>query len=184
MPLRPARLAALAASTLVLLAACGGSPTPSSSPTGSPAGSPATSSPGTSSSAPEPSAATAALLLKVTSEGGFINPSATLAALPIVEVYDDGQILTPGPVDSIAPGPLVMPAQIRNVGAPGAAAIRTALQTAGLDQRAAGGRGVPGDWGTGFFAVTIEDQRTGTRLSGNGPGGPGLPGSHGSEDPG
>jgi len=123
-------------------------------------------------------------LLKVTSEGGFINPTATLAALPILEVYDDGQILTPGPVDAIAPGPLLLPVQVRNVGASGAAAIRTAIQTAGLDQPTAGGPDVSGDSGRDVFSVTIDGQTTETRLAGNGLGGPGLPGTHGSEDPG
>ncbi len=159
-----------------------------SAPVGSPrvSGPPAPSSSAVPpSDSPAPSAAAAAILLKVTSEGGFINPTANLAALPIVAVYGDGRILTPGPVDAIAPGPLVIPVQVRNVGPAGATSILAAIRTAGLDKPATGGPGIPGDSGTNIFAVTIDGQTTETRLSENGPGvgGPGAPGG-GSADPG
>jgi hypothetical protein len=66
----------------------------------------------------------------VTSEGGFINPSANLNALPIVEVLSDGRILTVGPVDAIAPAPLLPTVQVRATGAAGAAAILAAIKEA------------------------------------------------------
>src|SRR4051794_1453923 len=62
------------------------SPSASASPS-TPASASTSASPST---APSPSAAAASLLLKVTTEGGFIGPTATLAALPSVVVYTDG----------------------------------------------------------------------------------------------
>ena len=112
-----------------------------------------------------------AVLLKVTSEGGFINPAANLNALPIVEVLTDGRILTPGAVDLIAPGPLLPTVDVRDTGPTGAAAILAAIKQAGLDQPSTARPGVPGDSGTDIFAVTIDGQTTETRLTGNGPGG-------------
>ena len=81
---------------------------------------------------PSPSPAAAAeLVLRVTSEGGFIAPSAHLAQLPIVVVYADGRILTPAPVPAIDPGPLVPVESVRTVGLAGVAAIRAAIAAAG-----------------------------------------------------
>jgi hypothetical protein len=174
---RLARPLALLASTIVLVA-CGSSATPSASP--------ATPSPSTASIPPSigpsilpsalPSAAATTVLLKVTSEGGFINPLATLNALPTVTVYSDGRIFTPGPVDAIAPGPLLAPVEVRDVGVAGAAQIQAAVRAAGLDQPGTVGPGIPGDAGTTIFSVTLDGQTTETRLSGNGAGRPGVPG--------
>jgi hypothetical protein len=124
----------------------------------------------------------------VTTEGGFINPSANLNALPLVEVLSDGRILTAGAVDAIAPAPLLPTLVVRDTGAAGAAAILTAIRQAGLDKAATGGPGIPGDSGTDIFSVTIDGQTTDTRLAGGG-GGPGVggPGGHlpgDSADPG
>jgi len=156
-------------SVAFLVAACGGAttsiaPSPSTVASGAP----------TPSIVPSPSAAPAALLLKVTTEGGFINPSASLAALPTVAVYSDGRILTPGIVDAIYPGPLVLPVAVRDVGTAGAAAILAAIKAAGLDQPATAGPGVPGDSGTNVFTVVVDGVTTTTRIAGNGP--PGQPG--------
>jgi hypothetical protein len=112
--------------------------------------------------------------LKVTSEGGFINPAATLAALPIVTVYTDGKIFTPAPVDAIFPGPLLPALNVRDVGPEGAKSILAAIRTVGLDKPAAGGPGIPGDAGTDVFTVLIDGVTTTSRFSGNGPGGPGV----------
>ncbi len=178
--------AALAVSIAIVIIGCSASPAPASQP---PAGSPARSpgggtsggsgSPPPSSSGPSPSPATASLLLKVTSEGGFINPVATLNALPLVEVYDDGRILTPAPVPAIAPGPLLPTEILRNVGPAGAASIVAAIRAAGLDQTATTGPGIPGDSGSDVFVVTLGGQTTETRVSGSGSGvgGPGIGGS-------
>ncbi|HET9614584.1 MAG TPA: hypothetical protein VFP22_07215, partial [Candidatus Limnocylindrales bacterium] len=99
-------------------------------------------------------------------------------ALPLVEVWSDGRILTAAPVDAIYPGPLVNPVAVRDVGAAGAAQIVAAIRAAGLDRPSTAGPGIPGDAGSDTFVVTLDGQTTTTRLSGNGPGGgrPGFPG--------
>jgi hypothetical protein len=182
--------AALVASIVIVVGCGSGIPATSAPPasaTGSsaPSAAPASTAPSSQPSA-SPAPAPASVLLKVTSEGGFINPAATLNALPIVEVLSDGRILTPGAVAAIAPGPLLPTLDVRDTGAAGAAAILAAIQAAGLDQPAVAGPGIPGDSGTDIFSVTIDGQTTDTRLAGGGPGvgGPGGPGLGGSADPG
>lgn len=162
-----ARLATLA----FAVAACGGS-TVSLAPSVPPSGAPAPSS------VPSPSVAPAGLLLKVTSEGGFINPSANLAALPTVTVYTDGRILTPGAIAAIEPGPLVPPVAVRDVGAAGVAQILAAIKVVGLDKPAAAGPGIPGDSGTDVFTVVVDGTTTTSHFSGGGGGG-GVPGHPG-----
>jgi hypothetical protein len=166
---RPSRFLSVAA-VAVLAAACAATPSPVS-PSASPH-----SSPGASAIPPssDPSAPPSSLLLKVTSEGGFINPAATLAALPIVTVYVDGKIFTPAPVDAIFPGPLLPGLNVRDVGPEGAKSILAAIRTAGLDKPAAGGPGIPGDTGTDVFTILTDGVTTTSRFSGNGPGGPGV----------
>jgi hypothetical protein len=186
MAVRLVGLAALAAS-VVIVVGCGGGPSPTSAPPASAPGSVAPSSIPSGSEPPaSPATATPTVFLKVTSEGGFINPAATLNALPIVEVLTDGRILTPGAVAAIAPAPLLPTVDVRDAGAKGATAILAAIQQAGLDRPAAGEPAIPGDLGTTIFSVTIDDETIDTRLAGGGPGvgGPGGPGVGGSADPG
>lgn len=161
-----------------LLTACGPAATPAASPLSSPGGSPQGS--------PGASPAGARLILRVTSEGGFIGPAANLAAVPQVSVYADGRILTPGPADTIFPGPLLLPVAVRDVGPDGAARIVAAIRAAGLDRPSTQGPGgVPGDLGTTVFAVSLDGATVTTRLvlSGGGPGVPGLPGGGGGGSP-
>jgi hypothetical protein len=183
MSARLAHVAALAAS-VVIFVGCGSATTAPSTPV--PSAPPASSAPSTSPTtvpSTSPSASTATVLLKVTSEGGFINPAANLNALPIVEVLSDGRIFTPGAVDAIAPAPLLPTLDVRDTGPAGAAAILAAIKLAGLDQPSTSGPGIPGDAGTNIFAVTIDGQTIETRLTGGGPG-VGGPGVGGSMDPG
>jgi hypothetical protein len=164
--------------TVALVAACGTSgpsPTTSASP-GSPSPSPAAS--------PTAAPRAAALILRVTSEGGFIGPAANLAALPEVSVYADGRILTPGAVDAVYPVPLLTPVQVKDVGPAGAAAIIAAIRAAGLDKASAGGGAGNPDTGTQVFAVSLDGTTVTTRVGlGGGPGVPGHPGGAGSPDP-
>ncbi|MGH7733286.1 MAG: hypothetical protein ACREOE_06190, partial [Gemmatimonadales bacterium] len=158
-----------------MAAACSSAPAPS------PTGAPATGVPPTN----QPTQAAVQLLLRVTSEGGFIAPSANLASVPIVSVYADGRILTPGPVDTIYPGPLLPPVAVKDVGPAGAQAIVAALRAAGLDKTGAGGGVGNPDAATTVFAVSLDGSTITTRfhLGGGGPGGPGGPGAA-SPDPG
>jgi hypothetical protein len=166
-------IAAVVLTALAIIVAGCGAQAPSAAPSATPSAA-ATPSP---SSSPAP----AALLLKVTSEGGFINPAATLAALPIVTVYADGRILSPAQL-AADPPPLVAAVDVRDVGPAGASAILAAIKAAGLDKEATGGPGIPGDSGTDVFTVVIDGAMTTTRLVGGGPPGPGLPGGSGGGD--
>lgn len=167
--LRPAALLLVAG----LVAACSTGPGPS------PTSIPSREAPPTG----QPSQAVANLLLRVTSEGGFINPSANLASVPMVSVYADGRILTPGPVDAVYPGPLLPPVSIKDVGPAGAQAIVAAIRAAGLDKQGAGGGIGNPDAATTVFAVTLDGPTFFSRFHlGGGPGGPGVPGAA-SPDP-
>jgi hypothetical protein len=115
------------------------------------------------------------VLLKITSEGGFIGPTATLAALPTVVVYGDGRIFTPGAVPAIYPGPLLQTFSARDVGPSGGQAILDAIRKAGLDKPGGGDTGVAADTGTTVFAVVVEGQTITTRFAGLAAG-PGRPG--------
>ena len=178
--------AVTAIAAVFMLAACGGAVAPAGS-SSAPAPSDTSAPPPSDLPSASPVPALATLLIKVTTEGGFINPEATIAALPTVAVYTDGRIITPGPVDAIAPGPLVFPVVVRDVGPAGAAAILAAIRQAGLDKLSTASPGIPGDAGTNVFTVVIDGTTTTTRLAGGaprpgapGPGGPAV----GSSDPG
>ena len=177
---RPIRLAALTLLGAIVVACSGvassGSAGPSAPPTVAP---PESAAPSASSS---PAASAASLLLKVTSEGGFINPAATLAALPTVAVYADGRIMTPGPVDAIYPGPLLTPVAVRDVGPKGAAAILAAIKQVGLDAPATGGPGIPGDAGTNVFTAVVDGTTTTSRFARVQPGHPGGPVASGGDE--
>jgi hypothetical protein len=169
----------LIASAVLIVTACGSAatlaPTPSRPAEGSP-------TPGGSASAsPTPAAH---LLLRVTSEGGFIGPAASLAAIPEVSVYADGRIMSPAPIDSLFPAPLLPAVAIRDVGPDGAATIIAAIRDAGLDHASQGdaGGGIPGDLGTTVFAVNVDGSLVTTRLVLSG-GGPGIPGGLASPAP-
>lgn len=118
----------------------------------------------------------------MTSEGGFINPASTLAALPTVVVLVDGRILTQAADDGTGSSRLVPQVEVRDIGPSGVTAILAAIRTAALDKAATGNPGIPGDSGTTVFTVVIDGVTTTTRLAAGGPPGPGGPGR--SADPG
>jgi hypothetical protein len=173
---RPAARALLVGITLsAMVAACGSgasTPVPSAAP---PSASPAPSA--SPSAAPSGAPSAPALLLEVTSEGGFINPSANIAALPDVVVDSDGRIYTPGPMLGAAGSPLVPPVDVRDVGTSGAAAIVDAIRAAGLDHEGSDG-GIVADTGSAVFTVVIDGNTIVNRF-GRGGGGPGIPGGGG-----
>jgi hypothetical protein len=166
----------------VVLAACASSAPVTNPPTNQPSIPPSTAPSVAPSVAPSasPSAVPVALLLRVTTEGGFIGPAATIASEPLVSVYADGRILTPSPIDAIYPSGFSLTYAERDLGPAGATAIITAIKAAGLDKPQTGEGGVVADTGTTVFAVTIDGVTTTSRFAG-GAGGPGRPG--GSGDP-
>ena len=143
--------------------------------------------PAASPSAPpsvSPSVA-AELVLRITTEGGFIGPAAHLAQLPVVVVYADGRILTPAPVNAIYPGPLLPVESVRTVGASGVAAIRAAIAAARLDAGGGTNPGIGADAADTVFAVQADDTLVTTRFPALGAGGhgPGQPGGGPGEPP-
>lgn len=184
---RPATLTmAVAVAIAGLVAACGGAAVaPSQAP--SPAATPPAPS---ASTAPTPAlsgtpGAPAEPVIRVTTESGFIGPAAHLAQLPEVVVYADGRIFTPAPVPAIYPVPLVPVESVRTVGAASVAAIRTAINAAGLDAGGGTSPGIGADAADTVFAVRAGDRTVTTRFpalgGGPGPGQPGQPGA--SADP-
>lgn len=184
------------ATAMVALVAVGGllgacSAAPATSPGSSSAPTPPLQSPAASPS-PSPSPAAtppvgAALVVRVTTEGGFIGPAAHLGQLPVAVVYADGRIFTPAPVDTIYPGPLLPVESVRSVGPAGLSAIRAAIAAASLDAGGGTNPGIGADAADTVFAVQAGDRLVTTRfpalgMGGHGPGQPGG-GPGGSADP-
>jgi hypothetical protein len=181
-----ARLLALGVVGALLVAACGSAapssaPSPSAAASGSaPASaSPTASSPAASppSAAPSASESTAAQrLLEVHSEGGFINPAASIGALPTVVVDADGRIYTPAGAPD-GPLPLIPGVTLHDTGATGATAILEAAKAAGLVDGTGGG-GVVADTGSTVFTLDVAGDEVISRVANGGPAGPGGPGVH------
>jgi hypothetical protein len=108
----------------------------------------------------------------VTTEGGFINPSARLGQLPTVAVDSDGHIYM---ADPDATGGAITKVALRDVGSAGAAQILAAMRAAGLDVEGDDG-GVVADTGVTIFTAVIDGDTFVNRVTANGPGGPGHPG--------
>jgi hypothetical protein len=168
----------LALTLLVTIAVACGSTQPTNRPTVNPTPTPgATQAPtltpqpsATPSASPDPNA----LLLEVTTEGGFISPAAHLGQLPTVVVDASGHIYTP---DLDTAPPLLIPRVVRrDVGPEGAAQILSAIKDAGLDEEgtASGGPSNP-DAGVTVFTVVVDGQEVVNRIVDGG--GPGRPGS-------
>ena len=181
---RPIRSTCLAVAVAALAAACGGAPS-TPSPTTAPSWTPIPPGDVTGLGSPAPSAPTpsgstaptsAGLLLEVSNEGGFINPAASIGALPQVVVDGDGRIFLPAPPPD-GSQPMVPPVRVRHTGPAGAAAILEAVRAAGLDTEGSGG--VAADTGSTVFTAVIDGQTIVSRFAAGGPGGPGAPGGPG-----
>ncbi len=178
---RPIRSTCIVAVAAALVAACAGTPaTPPPVPSAATASlAPPTVTPSTTPSPPIPSFAAIGVLFEATTEGGFIKPSASIAALPEVFVDTAGRIFTPvTAADGSSP---VIPAlEVRDTGPGGAAAILAAMRAAGLDTEKVGG--VAADTGSTVFTAVIDGETMLSRFAAPGPGQPHQPG--GTSDPG
>ncbi|MFN8630544.1 MAG: hypothetical protein U0838_09575 [Chloroflexota bacterium] len=186
-PPAAARLLAAGLAAALAVAACGSvapsaapsmpaSPSAAASSSSGPAASPSAVA---SSEAPSPSAsaeAAAQRLLEVHTEGGFINPAASIGALPTVVVDADGRIYTPAGAPD-GPLPLIPAVTVHDTGAAGAAAILEAATAAGLVDGTGGG-GVVADTGSTVFTMSVDGDEIVSRVAGGGPMGPGGPGVH------
>ncbi|GAA0807609.1 hypothetical protein [Spirilliplanes yamanashiensis] len=98
--------AAAAVFLLLFGAACAGSAGDAES-TGAPSPDGSTGS--------DPAAAGEAPVLRVAHVGGFITPEVTLSRIPLVSLYDDGRLITPGPQIMIYPAPALPSVQVTTV---------------------------------------------------------------------
>jgi hypothetical protein len=188
----PRALRILVLATMVVLAAAACSPTAPAPPQSSPPGptdiaNPPTGPADVSSAPASPGGGPAAqLLLEVRSEGGFINPAASIGSLPLVVVDADGRIYTRAAPDGGAT--LVPQVLVRDTGAAGAAAILAAARAAGLADGSGAG-GVAADTGSTVFTLELDGTEVVTRVAPGGPaggpvGGPGVqPGASGDASP-
>jgi hypothetical protein len=180
----PLVIAAL--SSLLVAATCssstpstpGAAASPSTPATGAPSMPPSTPSSTPSASAAPSSADAPTLLLEVTTEGGFINPVATLSSIPSVVVDTDGKVYTPGL--AAGDGTLVAPVEVRDLGQAGATAILDAVRAAGLDRKE-DAPGIAADTGTTVFTALIDGEEVVNRFVRSAPGVPGTPGGAGGE---
>ncbi len=169
-------LAAAAVAITLVAGACsatGAAPATSASPQGG-------ATPGGS---PSPAPVSSELILRVAYEGGFVAPSGRLAQPPIVAVYADGRIITPGAITMEYPGRLVAPLQVRDVGADGARAILAAATAAGLTGADAAYPAVGiADAPDTVFVIVKDGTRITTRFGALAEG-MGVPGGQGPSEP-
>jgi hypothetical protein len=151
------RFAVLAAALALLLAACSGfaSPSPARSPGGTGRPEP-TAVPGTS---PSPGAGVG-LLLEIVEGGGLVPEHVPLVQLPMVAVYADGRMITPGPMIEIYPGPALPNLQVSRLSADGLARIVALARQAGLvgPDRTLNVRGIA-DAGSTIFTTDLDGAR-------------------------
>ncbi len=103
---------------VAVLAACAGPPG-----SGSTVASPSTGSPGDD-----------AVVLRITSEGGFGGSAMDFSRIPALSVLADGRVIEPAPVDAVYPGPLLAPLQVRRLTPTGLDALaRRVLDTGVFD---------------------------------------------------
>jgi hypothetical protein len=86
-----------------------------------------------------------ALVLGVTSDGGFVAPGTILGAVPAFSLYGDGTVIVAGAVPQIFPGPAISPLRRSRLSERQVQALLRRAKTAGLLAR---GRIDYGDMGT------------------------------------
>lgn len=97
-----------------------------------------------------------ALVLRVSSEGGFIAPGAIFARLPDFTLLGDGRVVVTGAVEAIFPGPAMLPLQVRRLTESGMQSVLRAVAATGLfaDSKAFNGaRNVLADAATTVFTL-------------------------------
>jgi hypothetical protein len=72
------------------------------------------------------------IVVRVTSGGGFVAPSAILGALPAFTLYGDGSVVVPGPVTQMSPGPALAPLLRLRLREPRVQALLRRARAAGL----------------------------------------------------
>jgi hypothetical protein len=72
------------------------------------------------------------IVVRVTSGGGFVAPSAILGELPAFTLYGDGSVIVPGPVTQVSPGPALAPLLRTRLREPQVQALLRRARAAGL----------------------------------------------------
>ncbi|TME30778.1 MAG: hypothetical protein E6I62_08330 [Chloroflexi bacterium] len=73
-----------------------------------------------------------ALVLRMATAGGFIEPQTGFSQVPSVSVFGDGRVIVPGAVDLIYPGPALPPLLVRRLSEPGLQAVLHDVLATGL----------------------------------------------------
>jgi hypothetical protein len=74
----------------------------------------------------------AEIVVRVTSGGGFVAPSAILGALPAFTLYGDGSVIVPGPLTQMSPRPALAPLLRTRLREPQVQALLRRARAAGL----------------------------------------------------
>jgi hypothetical protein len=118
----------IAAATTLLLASCarfgGGNPSPTPGPSG-----PLAHSDGEQ------------LVFRIADVGGFLAPQYRMTATPRLTILGNGQVIVPGVVAAVFPGPLVQPLLVRQLSEQGLQAVLTEIVDSGQFARDAEWRG-------------------------------------------
>jgi hypothetical protein len=96
------------------------------------------------------------LILRISTEGGFIAPGALFSQLPGLSVFGDGRVIVPGAVEELFPGPALPPLQVRRLSEVGIQAVLREVAATGLftgSRRFDGARNVVADAGTTVFLL-------------------------------
>ncbi|MFG1604536.1 hypothetical protein [Actinoplanes sp. NPDC049265] len=118
MTVRRFPVVASAALALIALSACA-----RTDANGAPAGdAPSSNAPGTGGD----------LVLRMTSEGGFVPAERVVGRIPEVSVYADGRVITEGPVPAIYPGPAMPNLQVTTITREQVTALAQEAQAAGV----------------------------------------------------
>lgn len=132
------------ASVLLATAGCGATATATVGSSATPAGS--------------PHPAPAALVLRVASVGGFVTPATNYSRIPTLSVYDDGRVITEGPIPAIYPGPALPNLLVRRISARSVDRLAARARAAGV--------GRPTDFGTPGIADATSTRFTVTGADG------------------
>jgi len=136
------RAAAVAGTVIALVAACAhpaGGTDPSSVPSAVPVSHPAD-----------------ALVLRVSYVGGFTTPTELASRLPVLSVYGDGRVVTPGPHPAVYPGPALPVVQLRHISTASTARLVALAVAAGVGEPADYGQPPIADAASTSFTVLTE----------------------------
>jgi hypothetical protein len=105
-----------------------------------------------------------ALVLRVAYVGGFTAPTELVARLPVLSVYGDGRVVTPGPQPAVYPGPVLRGAQVQHISPAGTKKLVALAVAAGVGEPADFGQPPIADAASASFAVLTASGRKATEV--------------------